>query len=70
MDDLQLGADEPISLLDLARLMIESAPAAIARSFPERRAIDISDYHGDYNPDPKVLGWHRQSRCARSSAGR
>ena len=55
-----LGGDEPISLLDLARLMIEINGSGGYRAVPfpeERRAIDIGDYRGDYGKIQRALGW-------------
>jgi UDP-glucose 4-epimerase len=51
---------EPISLLDLARLMIEVNGSGSYRlvEFPaERKIIDIGDYYGDYTKIRTDLGW-------------
>jgi UDP-glucose 4-epimerase len=56
-----LGGDEPISLLDLAKLMVEINGAGSFRIIPfppERKAIDIGDYRGDYRKIQEELGWH------------
>ena len=55
-----LGGDEPISLLDLARLMVEVNGGGSYRlvEFPEeRKRIDIGDYYGDYTKIRTELGW-------------
>jgi UDP-glucose 4-epimerase len=55
-----LGGDEPISLLDLARLMIEINESGSYRVVPfpsDRRAIDIGDYCGNYGKIRTELGW-------------
>jgi UDP-glucose 4-epimerase len=55
-----LGGDEPISLLDLAALLVEIAGRGSYRLVPwppERRAIDIGDYWGDYRKIRAKLGW-------------
>ncbi len=54
-----LGA-EPVSLLDLARLMIEINGGGTYRlaPFPEElKKIDIGDYYGDYTKIRTALGW-------------
>lgn len=59
---------EPITLLDLAKLMVEEFGSGSYElvPFPEnRRRIDIGDYYGDYNLIRSELGWqprisHRQ----------
>jgi UDP-glucose 4-epimerase len=55
-----LGADDPISLRDLARLLIELNGKGKYRFIPfppERKSIDIGDYFGDYTRIRSVLGW-------------
>lgn len=55
-----LGGDEPISLLDLARLMIEingSGSYRLVPFPPDRKRIDIGDYCGDYSRIRTHLGW-------------
>jgi len=55
-----LGGDEPVSLLDLARLMVEIRGAGSCRQVPfppDRRSIDIGDYHGSYAKIRRELGW-------------
>jgi UDP-glucose 4-epimerase len=55
-----LGGDEPMRLLDLARLMVEVNGSGSYRlvDFPaERKAIDIGDYYGDYTKLRTQLGW-------------
>ncbi len=54
-----LGGD-PISLLDLARVMIEVNGSGSYRlvEFPaDRKRIDIGDYYGDYTKIHTELGW-------------
>lgn len=55
-----LGGDEPISLLDLAQLLIELNGGGSYRLAPfpaERKRIDIGDFHGDYGKIRDQLGW-------------
>lgn len=55
-----LGGDEPISLLDLAELLIEINGSGRYRFVPfppDRKRIDIGDYHGDYAKIRRQLGW-------------
>jgi UDP-glucose 4-epimerase len=55
-----LGGSEPISLLDLARLMVEVNGSGSYRlvEFPEeRKQIDVDDYNGDYTKIWLELGW-------------
>ena len=55
-----LGGDAPISLLDLAELLVEINGGASYRIVPfplERKRIDIGDYHGDYTKIRTQLGW-------------
>ncbi len=55
-----LGGDEPTSLLDLARMMVEIHGTGSYRlvEFPEeRKQIDIGDYYGDYTKIRTELGW-------------
>lgn len=55
-----LGSDDPINLLNLARLMIEvnGGGQFDLRPFPdERKRIDIGDYYGDYRKIRSKLGW-------------
>ena len=55
-----LGSDDPINLLNLARLMIEvnGGGQFDLRPFPdERKRIDIGDYYGDYRRIRSKLGW-------------
>lgn len=51
---------EPISLLDLARVMVEvngSGSYRLVEFPPERKLIDIGDYYGDYTKIRTELGW-------------
>ena len=55
-----MGSDDPINLLNLARLMIEvnGGGQFDLRPFPdERKRIDIGDYYGDYRRIRSKLGW-------------
>jgi UDP-glucose 4-epimerase len=54
-----LGA-EPISLIDLARLLIEvngKGACELVPFPPERKTIDIGSYYGDYSKVRAELGW-------------
>ncbi len=55
-----LGGDPPISLRDLAAMMIElnGAGTFSVRTFPaERKKIDIGDYYSDWQRIRATLGW-------------
>jgi len=55
-----LGGEAAISLLELARLLIEIAGAgsyALAPFPPERKLIDIGDFRADASKIRKALGW-------------
>jgi UDP-glucose 4-epimerase len=55
-----LGGDEPISLLDLAKLLVEINDSGSYRLVPfpaDRKRIDIGDYYGDYTKIRTQLGW-------------
>jgi UDP-glucose 4-epimerase len=55
-----LGAAEPISLIDLAELLIDINGSGSCRLVPfpsDRRRIDIGDYHGDYSKIRADLAW-------------
>jgi UDP-glucose 4-epimerase len=55
-----LGGDEPIDLLHLARLLVELAGKGSYRLVPwpdNRKRIDIGDYYGDYRKIRSKLGW-------------
>jgi UDP-glucose 4-epimerase len=55
-----LGADETISLADLAALLVELAGEGQYRLVafpPERKVIDIGDYYADYRLIRERLGW-------------
>ena len=57
---LNLGAEPPISLKDLADLLIKLYGSGRCRvvPFPEdRRAIDIGDYYADFSRAVSVLDW-------------
>jgi UDP-glucose 4-epimerase len=55
-----LGSDDPINLLNLARLMIEICGSGSYELHPfpeERKRIDIGDFYGDYRRIRSKLGW-------------
>jgi UDP-glucose 4-epimerase len=55
-----LGGDEPINLLNLAKLLIEINGGGSYRIVPfpaDRKRIDIGDYYGDYTKIRAQLGW-------------
>jgi UDP-glucose 4-epimerase len=55
-----LGAEPPISLKDLAELLIKVNGSGRYRIVPfpeERRAIDIGDYYADFSKAVSVLAW-------------
>jgi UDP-glucose 4-epimerase len=55
-----LGGDEPVSLLDLAKTLIEIAGhgAYVLSPFPpERKRIDIGDFYADTTKIRRTLGW-------------
>jgi UDP-glucose 4-epimerase len=58
-----LGSAEPISLLDLAKLMISISGKGSYRFAPfpeEKRKIDIGNYYGSYSRIQEELGWNPQ----------
>lgn len=59
-----LGGDEPINLLNLARLFIEINGRGDYELIPfpaDRQRIDIGDYYGDYHKIRSKLGWQPQT---------
>jgi UDP-glucose 4-epimerase len=55
-----LGGDCVISLIDLARLLVEvnGTGEYVIRAFPDdRKKIDIGDYYSDYSLIRRSLGW-------------
>lgn len=55
-----LGADDPISLENTARLIIEYSKKSqyeLVPFPPDRKAIDIGDYYADYSKIRSMLGW-------------
>ena len=55
-----LGGDEPVSLLELAKTLVEIAGAGsyvFAPFPPERKRIDIGDFYADTTKIRKALGW-------------
>jgi UDP-glucose 4-epimerase len=58
---LNLGASPPISLKDLAELLIQLNGSGRYRMVPfppQRRSIDIGDYYADFRMATEILGWH------------
>ena len=56
-----LGDDHRITLLDLAKLLIEinGSGEYIVREFPEeRKKIDIGDYYSDFSKFKSAVEWH------------
>lgn len=59
-----LGGDDPISLLELAELMVEifsSGRYELIPFPPDRKQIDIGDYYGNYDKIALELGWRPQT---------
>jgi UDP-glucose 4-epimerase len=55
-----LGGLQPVSLLEIVRILMELCPQAGYKlaPFPEdKKRIDIGDYYGDYSKIKSVLGW-------------
>jgi UDP-glucose 4-epimerase len=55
-----IGSEEVVSLKDLAELMVEIGKGGsyqLSPFPPERKAIDIGDYHSDYAKIRRELGW-------------
>ena len=55
-----LGSREVVNLKRLAQMLVELHPGArfeIVPFPPERKAIDIGDYYGDYDKVGTELGW-------------
>jgi UDP-glucose 4-epimerase len=55
-----LGAPDPVSLADLAQLLIEVNGVGAWRTEPfppDRQAIDIGDYYADFRQIQRVIGW-------------
>jgi len=55
-----LGSEEVVNLRDLAKMMIEIEPSGkfeVVPFPPERKAIDIGDYHSDFARIRDRLGW-------------
>ena len=58
-----LGQSEPISLKELAALLIQVNGGGNAKTVPfpvERKAIDIGDYYSDFSKIHEALGWSPQ----------
>ncbi len=57
---LNLGGQEPVSLLDLAHLIVEIAGRGSVRLIPwpdQRRRIDVGDVYSSYDLIRRTLGW-------------
>lgn len=57
---LNLGAETPVSLLDLVRLLVDVAGGGRYRLVPfppERKRIDIGDFYADISKARATLGW-------------
>jgi UDP-glucose 4-epimerase len=55
-----LGGEQPVSLLELVKMMIEIAGAggySVAPFPPERARIDIGDFYADTTKIRNTLGW-------------
>lgn len=58
-----LGAPEPISVLEVTKLLLEVAGTGSLQMVPfpeDRKKIEIGDYWGDYSKIQKLLGWEPQ----------
>lgn len=56
-----VGGDEVSTLLDLAKMLVDFCPGSdmhVVPFPPERKAIDIGDYQGDYARLKNDTGWH------------
>lgn len=60
------SAEPPISLLDLARLLVDIAGGEyrLIPFPPDRKAIDIGDYYADFGKIQRELGWTPQVTLA------
>ena len=55
-----LGADDPITLIDTAELLIKVSGFGSYETIPfpeERKMIDIGNYYADYRKIRSTLGW-------------
>lgn len=55
-----LGGDEPMMLIDLVKLLIETSGGGDYELVPfpaDKKRIDIGDYYGDYRRIKAVMGW-------------
>jgi UDP-glucose 4-epimerase len=55
-----LGAEQPIALVDLVKLLLDAAGGGswrLAPFPPDRQRIDIGDFHADITKAGRVLGW-------------
>jgi UDP-glucose 4-epimerase len=55
-----LGADDPVNLMDLAKLLTQIRGSGTYQVIPfpsERKVIDIGDYYADYTSVQRDLGW-------------
>jgi UDP-glucose 4-epimerase len=56
-----LGDRNPVSLRELAELLVELNGQGSFRTIPfpeDRKAIDIGDFYADYSKIERTLGWH------------
>ncbi len=59
-----LGGGEPVTLKAIAQLLCELCPQAKVRSVPfppEKKAIDIGDYHADAGKFRAAVGWQAKT---------
>lgn len=58
---MNLGSEETVALDDLARLLVSvhgKGTWNLVPFPPDRKAIDIGDYHGDFRLARSILGWY------------
>jgi UDP-glucose 4-epimerase len=66
-----LGGDDPVHLLNLARMVLEINGSGTYKLAPfpeEREQIDIGDYAGDYTKIQAQLGWQPKTRLGEGIA--
>lgn len=66
-----LGGDEVVCLLDLARLLVQTnggGSVELVPFPPDRKAIDIGDYYADFSRIRSTLGWEPGVRLAEGLA--
>ncbi len=60
-----LGGEEPVALLELARMLVEIAGRGSVRVVPfppDRKRIDIGDFYADASKIKAALGWEPRTR--------